>query len=855
MPLTPSENPTLAGAIPQLTTNTVAHPDSWNPINQMLLDSIHAVNNEQAESSARLGDQVDDLAERIGGVETTSSVAVQRAQALDWVYRNNAIRFEMFTPGYTLNDLPAPIAVQQGVAGDDSLDLASTNLLKAGEYYVLADPTAVDGDGQPAPVAALVQVVNVLNGVRVRLAANLSRNWGPSATLSRSSLTVLAANKARGEVGAVYLSRSINIGTDTAGGAVVIRRTLNAGLARLYYRDGYQSTWKETGWSMRRSGGEIPAGYADYEYILPMRGDGFLRLDIEGEALEIAHLAVLGDPTGLGGFINPDLRPTTPVISAPANAATGIMERPTLALAGYSTPSGNAQAAVQFQLATAADFATVLHDSGMLASGLSYALPAGVLVAGKTYYCRARVQDVAGLWSDYSAVSGFTTAASFVYVAAPSITGPAADATEAPEQPTLTSSAFTVVGGADTHAASQWRIRAAGGTYAAPVWDSGTDAVNKLTAVVPAGKLLPGQLSYYLQVRHQGATKGWSEWSAESKITTKAAFANVIGIALLATGGGAGTWARVDENGATKVADASFFSSHATYGAIQDQVIDGQNMVRIPAFYVKRGTIASGVNAGKKAVWISDQPAAGFTLHPAFKNAGADLAQFWVGKYQGTNDGTKLGSKAGLTPLVSIDFPTMQARAAARNTAGVSGFALWSIYQLSAIQTLAMIEMGGADSQALIGQGNVSTGVVQVVDSATVAQATWRGIVGLWGNVYQMVDGLQTDASSKFKVWDRNGNKSYLTTTRTAPASLTYPVTMAEDAGVDYDLRDIFAPATADATASNGSYGDYFYQAANAVAYHGGYCSIGSVAGLFFLSVSNAASRADPYVGGRLAKV
>ncbi|MFB6403477.1 hypothetical protein, partial [Pseudomonas putida] len=583
MPLTPSENPTLADAIPQLTTNTVAHPDSWNPINQMLFDSIHAVNNAQAGSAAQLGEQVGDLAERIGGVEATSSVAVQRAQALDWVYRNNAIRFEMFTPGYTLNDLPAPIAVQQGVAGDDSLDLASTSLLKAGEFYVLSDPAAVDGAGQPAPVIALVQVVNVLNGVRVRLATNLARNWGAGATLSRSSLTVLAANKALGEVGAVYLSRSINIGTDTAGGAVVIRRTLNAGLARLYYRDGYQSAWKETGWSMRRSGGEIPAGYADYEYILPMRGDGWLRLDIEGEALEIAHLAVLGDPTGLGGFINPDLRPTTPVGSTPANAATGIMERPTLALAGYSTPSGNAQAAVQFQIATTAAFATVLRDSGVLASGLSYALPAGVLVAGTTYYWRARVQDVAGLWSDWSAVSSFSTAASFVYVATPIITGPAANATDVPEQPTLASSAFVVVGGTDTHAASQWRIRSADGTYAAPVWDSGTDAVNKLTAVVPAGKLLPGQLSYYLQVRHQGTAKGWSEWSTESKITTRAQFANVIGIAMLATGGGAGTWARVDENGATKVTDASFFSAHATYGAIQDQVVDGQSMVRIPA--------------------------------------------------------------------------------------------------------------------------------------------------------------------------------------------------------------------------------------------------------------------------------
>ena len=854
MPLTPSQNPVFAPSVPALTTNSVAHPDTWNPIHQALLDNDTVLQAAIVAANDTLGGQVEQLESRLEGVESSSAVSVQKAQDLDWLYRNNVVKFEMFVAGYTLIDLE-PIAIVQGVNGDDSIDLASTAKLRPGEFYVLSDPTALDAQGAPAPASALVQVQTVLSAARVRLAANLSRDWGPSATLRRSSIKVLGASRAAAVPDDIYLTRSINIGTDTAGGAVVIRRSLNSGLARLYYRDGYQPTWKETGWSLRRTDGDIPAGYADYEYILPMRGDGWLRLDISGEAMSIAHLVALGTPTGLGGFINPDLRPATPLISTPAAAAAGVMERPTLALVGYNSPSGNTQAAVQFQLSTTAGFAAILHDSGVLGSGLSYALPAGVLVAGTTYYWRARVQDVAGLWSDYSAVSSFTTAASFVYVAAPSITGPAANATDVPEQPTLTSSAFVVVGGADTHAASQWRIRTAAGTYAAPAWDSGTDAVNKLTAVVPAGKLLPGQLSYYLQVRHQGTAKGWSEWSTESKITTKAAFANVIGIAMLATGGGGGTWARVDENGATKVTDASFFSSHATYGAIQDQLVDGQSMVRVPAFYVKRGTIASGANTGKKAVWISDQPAAGFTLHPAFKNAGADLTQFWVGKYQGTTDGAKLGSKAGLTPLVSIDFPTMQARATARNTAGVSGFALWSIYQLSAIQTLAMIEMGGADSQALIGQGNVNTSAVQAVDSVTVAQATWRGIVGLWGNVYQMVDGLQTDASSKFKIWDRNGNKSYLTTTRTTPSGGSYPVTMAEDAGVDYDLRDIFAAATVDATASNGSYGDYFYGAANNVAYHGGFYGHGSYAGLFYLYVYNAASYASAFVGGRLAKV
>ncbi|WP_219061108.1 hypothetical protein [Pseudomonas sp. UMAB-08] len=851
-----------------------AVPSLWNTRYEEIDANFNNLDGRQELSEAdllkargefpALGDRIDSIAQAlgdltgdVGGLQATTAPMVSRAVNLDWLYRGNAINFELFVSGYTLIDSLA-VAVIQGVSGDDSIDVASTADLKAGEYYVLYDRTNVGsgegGIGGGAAVPVLVQIVSILSSTRVRLAGNLTAGWTSTAFLARSSFnTVTGAGSL--VPGDIYLSKAITIGDDAIGGAVVIRRSLNAGLARLYYRDAYQKTWKETGWSMRRTGGTIPAGFADYEYILPMRGEGWLRLDASGEAFVTQHIIALGTATGLGGFINPDLRPNTPAISSPVAAATAVMARPTLAISGYSSPASVAQAAVQFQISTDAAFATVLHDSGALGSGLSYPMPDGVLAVNVAYKLRARVQDVAGLWSDWSVVTTFTTAASFAYVAAPSITGPANNATDIPEQPTLSCSAFAMVGGTDTHSASQFQVRAAAGSYTAPVFDSGTDTVNKLSIVVPAGKLLAGQSVYYARVRQQGATKGFGEWSTEVKFTTKSAFATIIGLALLTTGGGSGTWSRIDENGAAKVTDAAFFSSHQTYGQIQDVTIDSQAMVKIPAFYVKSAAIASGVNAGKRAWWISDQPAAGFVLHPAFMEAGAPIAQFWVGKYQGTTDSAKLGSKAGLTPLVSIDFPTMQARATARNVSGVTGFALWNYYQLEAIQLLCAIEMGGADSQALIGQGNVSTSAVQAVDSTTVAQATWRGIVGLWGNVWQMVDGLQTDASSKFKIWDKSGNKSYITTNQTAPASGTYPVTFSTDSGANHDLSVSFLPATGDATAGNGSTGDIFYQNPNCVAYHGGYYGYGSSAGLFNLSVLYASSYSSTNIGGRLAKV
>lgn len=328
----------------------------------------------------------------------------------------------------------------------------------------------------------------------------------------------------------------------------------------------------------------------------------------------------------------------------------------------------------------------------------------------------------------------------------------------------------------------------------------------------------------------------------------------ILGIVLVATGGGSGTWQRVDENFAALDTSPSTFDSHPTYAGIASQIVDGQAMVKVPKYWIKAGFVPNGPYVGKRYWMISDQPAPGFEVHPAFMDAGSEIAQFWAGKYQGTNDGgTKLGSVAGVTPLVSIDLPTMQARATARNTGGVTGFALWDYYKLAAIQTLALIEMGGANSQALIGQGHVGGGAALAVDHAIVAQATWRGIVGLWGNAYQLIDGLRTNASGRYEIWDKIGNKTWVDTGVTAPAT-GVPVTFATASGANFDLGLLMLPATSSTVPSNGTTGDAFFSAASSFAYHGGYWSDGANAGLFWLAV-NSTGLAHNALGGRLAKV
>lgn len=313
-------------------------------------------------------------------------------------------------------------------------------------------------------------------------------------------------------------------------------------------------------------------------------------------------------------------------------------------------------------------------------------------------------------------------------------------------------------------------------------------------------------------------------------------------------------WQRIDQAGNNIDTDASYFNDHPAYAGITDTVIDGQHMVRLPAFYYRTGKVEGGEHDGKKAVWVSDQPAEGFRLHPAFMAAGAPLDAFHVGKYQGTDDNGKLGSQPGLMPKTRINFPDIKEAAEARNVGDIAGFQLWGFYHPAAIQMLALIELGTPDARSILGDGYVNGSGVKTVDDAVVAQATWRGIVGLWGNVWQMVDGLQTDDECCYRIWDEAGNKEYVSTGAKAPDG--WFGSRHHRSGESFDLGSVFLPKKTKDTREASKFKCYTWSwSKGAVAYHGGYWSHGAYAGLFCLSVNNAASTSYSRVGGRLAKV
>ncbi len=837
-----------------------AIPSLWNTRYEEIDENFTALDERQASVEDELNEAKGDapsfaakmsqvaqavqaLGGDIGDLQGMTAPMLARAVRLDWDYSGNNISLEMWAGEYTLTDTQ-PIAVTSAVAGDDSIDVADSSFFEPGQNYVIYN----------AAHAEQVHVDAVLTSTRVRVSAPLAFAYGGAgAFLARTSFAV-ANGTAKAKPGAAYFSKPVNLGFDGSKRAVVIRRAPTASVVNVDFLIG--GNWVSAPLAWTRSGGKVPEGYIDCEYELLVNGDTALRVTVVGGAgnTEIQHIIGLGTVTGLRGT---HTSPLKPVMSNPVDGATNLTDRPTLGLTGYSSPTDTPVGAVQFQVSATAAFAEVVIDSGAQAGGLSWQEIGLRLKASRSYFARGRACDAEGAWSPWSAAVSFSTAASFVYVQTPSNVGPANNLTNVADTPTLSSSSFAVYAGSDTQAAAQWQIREAGASYDASALDTGEDATHLTSLAVPAGVLKSSNTQYFWRVRYKGATIGWSEWSVETKFTTKKIFGTVVGIALVSTGATSGSWARIDEDGSAKTADAAFFNAHPTYSGIVGQAIDSQEMVKVPAFYIKTGLVASGAYVGKKAIWVSDKKEAGFELHPAFMNAGAAINQFWVGKYQGSNDGgTKLASVLGVAPLVSINFPTMQARANARNTGGVTGFSLWNIYQLSALQMLALIELGNPDAQTLIGQGNSNSSAATNVDASPTSQASWRGIIGLWSNVWQMVDGLQTDASRKYKIWDKQGNKTYITTNQVAPsASASYPVTMSDDAGANYNLSQVFVPATIDASASNGTYADAFWSDVNCVAYHGGNWAGGAYDGLFCLNVASPASGVHTGFGGRLAKV
>lgn len=327
MPLTPSQTTRFNETVPELTVNSVAHPDTFNPGYRALLENDFFLRN----AINAVGQGLAGFEDRLEGVEITSSAALDRAMRLNWLYGSSRMALELFTPAWSQRDLD-PVAVTSAVAGDDSIDLETTAGLQLGQEYVIAG----------AAGAEVVKVSQILTSKRIRIAGVLLATYDNMATLSRTNWA-LSVGEAAAADGSLYFSKGMTLSSALGNHLVVIRRTASAAKTRLFFIDANNATWKEAQLLQQVATGVTDAGMADYTYQVPATGEFRLKVLVTGGAIKLRHLAaVTGRPATLAAAgIGDAYTKTETDAGLAAVPRTRVVTQPTVTGSTSVTPATN----------------------------------------------------------------------------------------------------------------------------------------------------------------------------------------------------------------------------------------------------------------------------------------------------------------------------------------------------------------------------------------------------------------------------------------------------------------------------------------------------------------------------------
>ena len=330
------------------------------------------------------------------------------------------------------------------------------------------------------------------------------------------------------------------------------------------------------------------------------------------------------------------------------------------------------------------------------------------------------------------------------------------------KNPTLTTSAFTVYNGSDTHTSTDYQIlKNSDGSL---VWESLGNTLNKLT--INSGDLVE-TTEYRFRARHNSANYGSSEW-VEVIGTTKSQFTQAYGLTWNNT---ADTYTRTgitisnfstDVNSVQRLMRRCVLNANGTVNYYlsatnstkrEDGVTaadltgaSGNVMVEIPKFYCKYDD-----TTGAKNMSISLVPEAGYVVHPAFVKNGVEVNYRYYRAYKGSVNGSKLISRSGVAAAGSETIAAFRTKAQANGTGW--GLVDWNL--LFAVQTLCFIEIGTFNSQSILGNGNdtgsdygMTTGGSNSIGNASSPATnddTWmsyRGIENFYADIFEWIDGI-----------------------------------------------------------------------------------------------------------------
>lgn len=319
-----------------------------------------------------------------------------------------------------------------------------------------------------------------------------------------------------------------------------------------------------------------------------------------------------------------------PSIVDPSNGAIDFIGSVSSSAYASSSSYQGAHDFTHWQVATDSAFTTIIDEETV---GNLTSFTPSIGLASTQVYVRVRhgSDNHLSAWSD---TISFTTPN--IYIQTPTLTATGTP-TDVPETPTLTTSAFSVYNGTDTHASTDWQVVKV--SDSSVVWESLANTSNKLSITVPTG-VLQVSTAYTFKARHNGATYGSSALVSASG-TTKSAFTIPVGIAGAMDFGVAPSseaWALLGLAEMTGTTTAG----HDNYGNYRHT--NGSVMVHIPKFYYRVGNASAPQYAtyGANSLEIAGTEtfsteaaanAAGYALHRAFIDGNVEKGGFFIDKY------------------------------------------------------------------------------------------------------------------------------------------------------------------------------------------------------------------------------